>query len=151
MPKLELDALPTRTGSNYPAPFDALPRARMRKRLGAAGGLTDFGVNLTQLPPGCWSSQRHWHSDEDECVFVVAGELVLVTDAGEQTLVAGDCATFPKNVADGHHLINRSDAFATYLEIGSRSATDVCRYPDIDLDGDAEGQYYHKDGTPYPS
>lgn len=150
MPKLNLTALPTRTGSDYPAPFDALASARIRKRLGAAGGLTDFGVNLTQLPPGCGSSQRHWHSEEDECLYVLSGELILVTNAGEQMLAAGDCATFPKNVADGHHVINRSDAIATYLEIGSRSATDICRYPDIDLEGDADGRYWHRDGTPYP-
>lgn len=150
MPKLELDSLPTHTGSNYPAPFDALPRTRIRKSLGAAGGLTDFGVNLTQLPPGCGSSQRHWHDEEDECLFVLSGELILITDGGEQVLVAGDCATFPKNVADGHHLINRGDVVASYLEMGSRSATDVCRYPDIDLEGDANGRYLHKDGTPYP-
>lgn len=151
MPKLDIDALPTRTGSNYPAPFHAQVGGRLRKSLGAAGGLTDFGVNLTCLPPGCWSSQRHWHSEEDECLFVLSGELVLVTDAGEQRLVAGDYAAFPKNVPNGHHLINRSDAMATYLDIGSRSATDVCLYPGIDLDGDAEGRYFHRDGTPYPS
>ena len=150
MPKLDLGTVPTRSGSNYPAPFDALANPRIRKPLGAAGGLTDFGVNLTQLPPGAWSSQRHWHSEEDECVFVLSGEVILVTNAGEQTLTAGDCATFPKNVADGHHLINRSGAMATYLEIGSRAATDICRYPDIDLQTDIEDRYVHKDGTPYP-
>lgn len=149
MPKLELTSLPTRIGSNYPAPFDALCAGRARTTLGTAGGLTDFGINLTQLPPGSGSSQRHWHSEEDECLYVLSGELVLITDAGEQLLQAGDCAAFPKNLPDGHQLINRSSAVASYLEIGSRSKTDVCSYPDIDLHGDANGEYAHKDGSPY--
>lgn len=150
MPKVDLSAVPVRTGSNYPEPFAALAHGRLRQALGTAGGLTDFGVNLTQLPPGGWSSQRHWHSEEDECLFILAGQLVLVTDAGEQSLEAGDFVAFVKSQADGHHVINRSDDTATYLEIGSRSPTDVCSYPDIDLKGDADGSYAHKDGTPYP-
>lgn len=151
MPKLDLAAVPTRTGSNYPEPFATLAGGRIKKALGTAGGLADFGVNLTQLPPGAWSSQRHWHTEEDECLFVLSGEVVLITDAGEQSLVAGDVAAFPKNTADGHHVINRSGAMATYLEIGSRSATDICNYPDIDMQGDAHGRYWHKDGSPYPT
>lgn len=151
MPKLDLTSLPARTGSNYPEPFAALARARLKQALGTAGGLTDFGVNLTRLPPGAWSSQRHWHTEEDECLFVLSGELTLITDAGEESLVAGDFAAFPKNRPDGHHVINRSNEVASYLEIGSRSATDVCHYPDIDMQGDADGSYVHKDGTPYAS
>ena len=138
-------------GSGYPAPFDAPCAERARKRLGNAGGLTDFGVNLMHLPPGAWSSQRHWHSDEDEMVFVLEGEVTLIEDGGETVLRAGDCAAFPKNSGNGHHLINRSEAMAVYLELGSRSKADEVAYSDIDLKiirGDA--RYLHKDGTPYP-
>lgn len=150
MPTINLDAVPERSGSGYPVPFAALAGKRVRQALGDAGGVTDFGVNLTRLPPGAWSSQRHWHSHEDEFVFVLSGELALITDAGEQVLRAGECAAFPKNAADGHHLINRSAAIATYLEIGSRCAADSCMYPDIDLHSPAgDGGYTHKDGTPY--
>ncbi|HET6545366.1 MAG TPA: cupin domain-containing protein [Rhodanobacteraceae bacterium] len=151
MPKIDAAAVVERRGSTYPAPFAELAGERIRQALGDAGGLTDFGVNLTRLPPGAWSSQRHWHSREDEFVYVLSGEITLVTDAGEQVLRANDCAAFPKGVADGHHAINRGSRMAVYLEIGSRFADDVCAYPDIDLvfDG-AQGVYAHRDGTPYP-
>lgn len=150
MPKLDLQAAPQRTGSSYPPPFDEPCARRVRTRLGDAGGLTQFGVNLLHLPPGVWSSQRHWHSDEDELVFVVAGEVTLVTNAGEQLLRAGDCAAFPKGVADGHHLINRSTQVAILLEVGGRSEADVCRYSDIDMMVDGKlGQYTRRDGTRY--
>ena len=151
MPKVDIANLPVRKGTGYPAPFDQPCLERVRQRLGDAGGLTDFGVNLLTLQPGVWSSQRHWHSGEDEFVFVLSGEVVLVSDAGEQVLCVGDCAAFPKGDANGHHLINRSSASATVLEIGSRSGTDVCRYPDIDLMIDGRDDLFtHRDGTPYP-
>jgi len=150
MPKIDLATTPERRGSGYPAPYAASTAGRIKQVLGDAGGLTEFGVNLTHLPPGGWSSQRHWHTREDEFVYVLAGELVLVTEAGEQTLRAGDCAAFPRNVADGHHLINRSSEPAAYLEIGSRSDDDVCHYPDIDLHLAGKEGFTHKDGTPYP-
>ena len=125
---------------------------RVRQRLGDAGGLNDFGVNRLQLPPGAWSSQRHWHSHEDEFVYVLSGEVVLVTDAGEQILHAGDCAAFPKNEPNGHHLINKSSKLAVCLEVGTRlSAVDATVYPDIDLYFDPKSSgYTHNDGTPYP-
>ncbi|MGA8277406.1 MAG: cupin domain-containing protein [Rhodanobacteraceae bacterium] len=150
MGKINIAAVPERMGSGYPAPFAVRAGARIKQALGNAAALSDFGVNLTQLPPQAWSSQRHWHSDEDEFVHVLSGEVILITDAGEEVLRAGDCAAFPKGVADGHHLINRSDEMASYLEIGSRSANDVCTYPDIDLRLDRAMGYAHKDGTPYP-
>jgi uncharacterized cupin superfamily protein len=151
MPKLDLTNIPMRSGSGYPSPFDREVGQRVRQRLGDAGGLTQFGVNLLQLPPGGWSSQRHWHSHEDEFVFVVSGTVVLVTDAGEEELHAGDCAAFPAGRADGHHLVNRSGQPATCLEVGSRFEADSAVYPDIDLlyDGKADA-YTHRDGTPYP-
>ncbi len=151
MPKIDIAAIAPRIGSGYPAPFDRPVKARCRRALGDAGGLTDFGINLATLPPGVWSSQRHWHTGEDEFVYVLSGELVLVSDAGEQTLAAGDCAAFPKGVPDGHHLVNRSAADAVFLEIGTRASDDACTYPDIDLHvKDSDGWYTHKDGTLYP-
>ena len=150
MPKIAIEAIPKRRGVGYPAPFDAPCAERLRQRLGQAGGLTDFGVNLMRLPPAGWSSQRHWHSAEDEFVFVLEGELVLIEDGGETVLRAGDCAAFPKNSGNGHHMINRSDAVAVYLEVGSRSPADLTTCSDIDLmSASADGRFVHKDGTPY--
>jgi uncharacterized cupin superfamily protein len=150
--KLDLSSVPVVTGSRYPSPFDAPCAARTRQRLGDAAGLTDFGVNLLRLPPGAWSSQRHWHTAEDEFLHVLEGEVVLVTDAGEQLLKAGDCAGFKAGVADGHHLQNRSKSEAVILEVGSRKAADdEADYPDIDLRFlKGRGGFSHKDGKPYP-
>jgi uncharacterized cupin superfamily protein len=150
MPKLDVTAAAKRVGSSYPAPFDKPAADRIRQALGDAGGLTQFGVNLLHLPPGAWSSQRHWHSLEDEFVFVVSGEIVLVTDRGEEILRAGDCAAFPANTPDGHHLVNRGTSTALCLEIGTRASGDRVVYPDIDLVYDPQLGYAHRDGTPYP-
>jgi uncharacterized cupin superfamily protein len=151
MPKIDLSAVPVRKGSGYPAPFDQPCAGRTRRRLGDAGGLTDFGINLMTLPPGGWSSQRHWHSHEDEFVTVLEGELTLVEDGGETLLKAGDCATFAKNSGNGHHLINRSSAMAVYLEVGSRDPRDLTTCSDIDMmSSNADGRFVHKDGAPYP-
>ncbi|TIN22534.1 MAG: cupin domain-containing protein [Mesorhizobium sp.] len=150
MPKIDLSAVPVRQGSGYPAPFDAPCATRTRHRLGDAGGLRDFGVNLMTLPPGGWSSQRHWHSHEDEFVYLLEGELTLVEDDGETLLRAGDCATFARNSGNGHHLINRSSATALYLEVGSRNPDDVITCSDIDMmSPSSDGRFLHKDGTPY--
>lgn len=151
MPKIDVNSVFKRKGSSYPPPFDEMAKERIKQGLGDAGGLTDFGVNLTHLPPGAWSSQRHWHSAEDEFVFIISGEVVLITDDGEGILRAGDCAAFPKNVPDGHHLVNKSGSPAVYLEIGTRKPMDdVCSYPDIDMHLDRKlGGFAHKDGTPY--
>jgi len=150
MPKIDLAAVPERQGSGYPPPFDAPCAERIRQRVGHAGGLTAFGVNLMRLPPGQWSSQRHWHSHEDEFVYVIAGELTLIEDGGETVLRAGDCAAFAKNSGDGHHLINRSDALALYLEVGSRHPDDLTMCADIDMmSANADGRFTRKDGTPY--
>jgi uncharacterized cupin superfamily protein len=151
MPKLDLDGVPKHEGAGYPAPFGAPCVGRIRQRLGDAGGLADFGVNLTRLPPGGWSSQRHWHSHEDELVYLVEGELVLVEDGGETRLVAGDVAAFPKGTGNGHHLVNRSSGTAVYLEIGSRQPEDLTTCSDIDVkSANADGRFVHKDGRPYP-
>ncbi len=132
-PALDPAELAVREGSGYPEAFREPCRMRTKRVLGDALGLTNFGVNLVTLPPGAWSAQRHWHSHEDELVYVVEGELTLITDGGEQALTAGQVAGFPAGKADGHHLVNKGTAPATYLEIGDRRREDVCTYPDIDL------------------
>ena len=151
MPKIDIESAPTRFGTGYPPPYDAPCLARRRWKLGDAAGLTQFGVNLMRLPPGAWTSQRHWHTAEDEFVWVVEGEVVLVTNEGEQVLVAGDCAGFPAGVPNGHHIQNRSDREAVMLEIGTRNeAEDGVDYPDIDMIIRAgEEDPRHRDGTPY--
>jgi uncharacterized cupin superfamily protein len=150
MPKIDIAAVPARKGAGYPPPFDAPCATRTRKRLGDFGGLSDFGINLMTLPPGGWSSQRHWHSHEDEFVFVVEGELMLVEDGGETLLRAGDCAAFAKGTGNGHHLINRSLTMAVYIEVGSRQPEDLTTCSDIDLkSANSDGRFVRKDGTPY--
>jgi uncharacterized cupin superfamily protein len=151
MKKIDLSSARTSVGSKYPPPFDEPCKTRRRVRLGDAAGLTQFGVNLLTLPPGAWSSQRHWHTAEDELIYVLEGEVVLVSNDGEETLRAGDCAGFKAGVADGHQLVNRSAADARVLEIGSRNpTTDGCDYPDIDLViPDGSGRFFHRDGKPY--
>lgn len=151
MTKIDVEKAMKVSGSRYPAPYDRPCSARLRRRLGDAAALTQFGVNLTTLPPGCWSSQRHWHTAEDEFVFIVAGEVVLVTDAGEQILRAGECAGFKAGVANGHHLQNRSSRDALVLEVGTRCPdTDEAFYPDIDLRALKGAGYAHMSGEPYP-
>ncbi len=150
MPKIDISAVPVRKGSGYPAPFDAPCATRTRRRLGDAGGLRDFGINLMTLPPGGWSSQRHWHSHEDEFVYVLEGELCLVEDDGKTVLRRGDCAAFRKGSGNGHHLINESSEIAVYLEVGSRHPDDLTTCSDIDMkSANADGRFVHKDGTPY--
>ena len=139
-------------GSDYPEPFAALCAVREKRRLGDPAGLTQFGVNHVRLAPGMASSQRHWHTPEDELVYVLEGELTLICDAGETLLTAGMAVGFAAGNGDGHQLVNRSDREAVYLEIGGRTPQDEVHYPDIDLHYSAEpGRcgYVHKDGTPY--
>jgi len=154
MPRINPAIAPTGAGSRYPPPFDIPCRLRTWQRLGEAAGLTQFGVSLVRLMPGAWSSQRHWHSHEDEFVQVLAGEVVLVDDSGEVTLRAGDSAGFRAGERNGHCLQNRSDHAAELLVVGSRHPDDHGEYPDIDLKFTAEtsehkGAYVHKDNTPY--
>lgn len=149
--KIDVDTAPTVVGSRYPAPYDQSCAGRFRRRVGDAAGLTQFGVNLTRLPPGSWSSQRHWHTAEDEFVFVVEGEVALVTDSGTEVLRAGDCAGFKGGVSDGHHLQNRSNRDAVILEVGTRRPDDdQVFYPDIDLQLlKGRSGYAHRNGEPY--
>jgi uncharacterized cupin superfamily protein len=151
LPALDPADVELRRGSSYPEPFRSRMGNRSKRRLGEACGLTGFGVNLVTLPPGGQSALRHAHSLEDEFVYVLAGEVALVTDAGEQIVVAGQCIGYPAGTGDAHHLINRSAADAVYLEVGSRIDADVCVYPDDDLAlTDNNTRYVHKDGSSYP-
>ena len=152
MPKIDIEAVADRTGCNYPHPFKEICLGASWKKLGDAVGLTDFGVNLVRLPPGKWSSQRHWHTHEDEFVMMLEGEVVAVEDDGDHLLKAGDCVGWKAGATNGHCLQNRSDRDAIYLEVGSRrTETDACDYPDIDMIArPAEPFYRHRDGTPYP-
>jgi uncharacterized cupin superfamily protein len=149
--KIDLASVPHRTGTSYPPPYDAPCKSRDRQPLGVAAGLTQFGVNLLRLPPGQWSSQRHWQHGEDEFVYVIEGEVVLVTDAGDEAMRAGDCAGFKGGEPNGHHFQNRSHNDALLLEVGTRlPGGDGATYPDIDLRIDAGASHYlHRDGTPY--
>jgi uncharacterized cupin superfamily protein len=151
--RIDVQALPTVIGTLYPPPLDEPCRSRRRTRIGNAAGLTQFGVNFVRLPPGSWSSQRHWHTETDELVYVLSGELVLVTDEGEETLRAGDAAGFKANDPNGHHLQNRSSEDATFLEIGTRLPGDAVTYPDVDLlspPHQLPALYTRRDGTLYP-
>lgn len=152
MPKIDIANLPVDTRTGYPGPFDRLVVGRERKRLGNAIGLDQFGVNLTRLKPGAASAQRHWHEKEDEFVYILEGEVVLVEDDGEWPLKAGDAAGFKANSRNGHHLVNRSDRDALYLEVGTRSKQERVEYPDVDLmvvRDDQGFRYTHKNGEPY--
>ncbi|MDZ4365333.1 cupin domain-containing protein [Brevundimonas sp.] len=152
MPRIDIDAAPTGHGTTYPDAHAGPCLARRRWRLGDAAGLSQFGVNLLRLPAGAWSSQRHWHASEDEFVWVVSGEVVLVEQVGETILSAGDCAGFKAGVPNGHRIENRSDSEAVLLEVGTRSTTtDACDYPGIDMVLPAGAdRCFHRDGTPYP-
>ena len=145
-------ALKANNRSGYPEPFRSQVLPREKRALGDAAGLTKIGINHTTLRPGAVSSMRHWHTQEDELVYVLSGELVLVTDAGEQALKAGQCAGFPAGHQNGHQLVNRGPVPAVYLEISNRDKSDAATYPDVDLRWnapDAPECYSHKDGRPY--
>jgi len=153
MPKIDIGKLRLDTRRGYPPPHDERVAGRSKKRLGDAAGLTQFGVNLTTLKPASASALRHWHENEDEFVYVLAGELTLIEDEGETLLKAGDAAGFKAGVKNGHHLVNKSNRDAVFLEIGTRSKHERAEYPDVDLVAvrdETGGGYTHKDGKPYP-
>ena len=152
MPKIDISKIPSDTRTGYPPPYDRVVVGRERKRLGNAGGLDQFGVNLTTLKPGASSALRHWHEREDEFVYLLEGEVVLIEDEGETVLKAGDAAAFKANSGNGHHLVNRSGRDAVYLEVGTRSKIEYVDYPEADLKvvrDDKGFRYTHKDGSPY--
>ncbi|HZF94121.1 MAG TPA: cupin domain-containing protein [Allosphingosinicella sp.] len=149
MPKLDLDAIESTNRTGYPPPYAEAMAKRHYRRLAPAAGLEDFGASHVTLEPGGISSQRHWHEGEDELVVMLAGEAVLVADEGETALRAGDVAAFPKGMANGHHLVNRSDAPCVFVAVGRVAATD-CHYPNVDMHLDAaSGRFTHKDGSAY--
>lgn len=152
MPKIDIAKLPVDSRSTYPAPLNQVVSGRSRKRLANAAGLSQFGVNLTTLKPGAASSLRHWHEKEDELVYVLEGEVVLIEDEGETILKPGDAAAFKANSRNGHQLINKSSNDAVYLEIGTRSKYERVEYSDVDMlviSDDDSARYTHKDGKPY--
>ena len=152
LPALDPNTIDAGIGSGYPAEFAASTATRAKRMLTGALGLTQFGVNVTELPPGAASALKHWHSHEDEFVWVLCGEAVLVSGRDEQVLSAGMCAGFPGGVEIGHFIVNRSSAPATILEVGSRDDRDAGNYPDDDLHcppGRYQNpQFTRKDGTP---
>ena len=153
MPKIDIANLKLDNATGYPEPFRRDVMGRWRKRLGNPVGLDQFGVNLTTLKAGAWSSQRHWHANEDELIYVLEGELVLCEDQGEIVLKPGDAAGWKANARNGHCLINRSNRDAVYLEIGSRAVSEKVEYPDIDMrmERDQKGaRYVRKSGEQYP-
>ncbi len=149
MPKIDLDAVELTNNTIYPPPFAATLAKRYVRRLGAVAGLSDFGVTQVVLQPGGISSQRHWHEEEDEFVVILEGEAVLIEEDCETVMRAGECATFPKKVANGHHFVNRSQRDCIFIAVG-RALASECHYPDIDMRYDAASRSFtRKDGTPY--
>lgn len=154
MPKFSIAGIEEIGGTGYPPEFAGVVDGRLVRRLTAPAGLTQFGVNLVRLKPGAWSAQRHWHTHEDEFAVVMEGEAMLVTNAGETPMRAGDCVGFPAGEPDGHCLINRSQADCVFLVVGGRLDADGAHYPDIDLEAkpgrySGPGRFTRKDGTPY--
>src|SRR5580700_8438857 len=152
MPKIDTASLPVDSRTHYPEPFNRVVAGRSRKRLGVAAGLDQFGGNLTTLKPGAASALRHWHEQEDELVFVLEGEVVLIEDGGETVLKPGDAAGFKANSGVGHHIVNKSNRDAVFLEVGTRSKYERVEYPGSDLmvvRDDKGMRYTHKNSEPY--
>ena len=152
MPKVDIAKAVVRTKGVYPQPYTSITDGREKAALGNVAGLTQFGVNLTRLKPGAASARRHWHEQDDEFVYMLEGELVLIEDGGETVLKPGDCAGFKANVANGHHLVNRTQRDALYLEIGTRAPSERAHYPDVDLKFERDEKnvrILHKSGEPY--
>ena len=150
--KIDLSKTPVKTGSIYPPPYAEMMAGRSSQRLGDAGGLTQFGVNLVTLQAGAMSSLRHWHLAEDEFVMVTLGEVTMITNTGPEIMRVGDCAAFPAGAPNGHHFINHTNAPAQFLVVGSKSTREVATYSDVDLMVTMEGgraTFTRKDGTPY--
>ncbi len=150
MPRLDIDAAPLRTGSIYPAPYDSQMAGRSSRRLGAMAGLTQFGVNIVYLEPGAVASLRHWHLKEDEFAIVLTGELVLSEDEGECVMRAGECAAWKAGVANGHRFVNRSDAPASFLVVGTKIDGEIATYTEVDMQVHVKGtelRFTHHDGS----
>ena len=150
MPRLDIEAIPQSNKTGYPEPFAKAVEGRWWRRLAPAGGLTEMGASHVVLRPGGWSSQRHWHDDQDELLVMLSGVAVLIEDAGRTVLRPGDICAWPKGNRNGHHLINESQADCSYVAISAGNKDGTGGYSDIDMTFDAIG-YYQKDGTPYAS
>jgi len=153
MPKLDLSKVPVKTGSGYPGSLAAKVGARTQQKVGAAGGLTQFGANIVTLPAGALSSLRHWHEEQDEILIVLSGNLTLVDDSGETPLKAGDVCTFPAGEANGHQIINRSDTEGSFFVVGTHTEAETAWYSDLDMKiavQNGEGDFTRKDGGPLP-
>jgi uncharacterized cupin superfamily protein len=153
MPKIDIAKAEVRTKGVYPGSLKTVTDGREKTALGNVAGLTQFGVNLTRLKPGAASALRHWHEQEDEFIYVLEGEIILIDDDGEHALRPGDCAGFKAGVSNGHCLVNKSQRDAVYLEIGTRAATERCHYPGCDLVMERDGgnmRFLHNTGEPYP-
>ena len=153
MPKVDIAKVPAKSGTFYPAEFQAECKGRHKQALGDVVGLTQFGVNITRIEPGQASALRHWHENEDEFIYVLEGELVLAENDGETVLKAGEAAGFKAGSGIAHRLINRSSRDAVYFEVGTRAKSERVHYPDVDLvmeRDDANRRYRHRNGEPYP-
>ena len=150
MPKIDVEAITQSNDTGYPAPFDEAVKGRYWRRLAPVAGLNHMGASHVVLKPGAWSSQRHWHDDEDELVIMLSGEAVLVEDDGETVLRAGDVAAWPADVTNGHHMINRTSDDCVFIAIGAGNQNGSGAYSDIDMKFEDDG-YFHNDGTPYPT
>lgn len=155
MPIIDPSRCPVKTGSIYPEPYASMMQGRSSLRLGEAGGLTQYGVNLVMLEPGAMSSLRHWHHNEDEFVWIVEGECTLVQDRGETVMRPGDCAAFPAGDTDGHHFLNRTDRVAKFLVVGTKARQETAVYSDVDMmvhvtpGKTGRADFTYKDGTPW--
>lgn len=148
MPRIDLDAIEQHNRTGYPSPFDTPVAGRWQRRLGSHLGLEHLGVSHVVLKPGAWSSQRHWHAGEDECLVMLSGEAVLIEDEGETILRAGDCAAWKAGERNGHHLVNRSTADCAFICMSAGDRDLGGAYSDIDMIFTKEG-FKHRDGTPY--
>lgn len=150
MPRIDIDAIEPANRTGYPAPFDKPVEGRWWRRLAPVGGLTQMGASHVVLKPGAWSSQRHWHDDEDELLVMLTGEAVLVEDGGRTVLRPGDVCAWAKGVANGHHVINESAEDCSFIAVSAGDRNGSGAYSDIDMTFSGAG-YFHKDGTPYPT
>ena len=149
MPKVDLEAIAPSNATGYPDPFDKKVAGRWWKRIAPAAGLTEMGASHVTLEPGAWSSQRHWHDNEDELVIMLSGRAVLVEDGGETEVGPGDVLAWAKGRTNGHHLINKSDEPCTFVAI-SAGPHGTGGYSDIDMVWTADGAFRHRDGAEYP-
>jgi len=151
-PALDPKDLPEQSSTGYPEPYKSRVAGRHKRRLGDAAGLKNFGVNLTRLDPGAESSMRHWHAKQDEFIYILEGEVTLVTDSGRQKLTPGMTAGFPAGKADGHQLVNETGKPVLYLEIGDSTPEDGATYSEVEMWArmiEGKWVFTHKDGSPY--